>query len=86
MGIADDLLYHFWTCISDKRKSKCIKQLVVPTSMQPQALTFAHNDELNGSHQGLSKSFKKLRHYFFWKGMYGVLLLYCNIRTCDHCQ
>ena len=63
MGVADDLLNHFWTCISDKRKSKCIKQLVVPTSMQPQALTFTHNDELNCSHQGLSKSFEKLRHY-----------------------
>ena len=46
MGIADGLLYHFWTCISDERKSKCIKQLVIPTSMKQQALKFAHDDEL----------------------------------------
>ena len=84
MGIADGLLYHFWTCISDKRKSKCIKQLVIPTSMKQQALKFAHNDEPNCSHQGLSKSLENLRHYFFCKGMYADLLLY--IRKCDHCQ
>ena len=39
MGIADDLLHHFWTCILDK----CIKQRVIPTSIKQQALKFAHN-------------------------------------------
>ena len=60
MSLHDGLLYHFWTCSSDKRMLKCIKQLVIPLNMQEKALTFAHCDDIGPSHYGTSKSFEKL--------------------------
>ena len=84
MSIHNNLLYHFWTCTSDKRMSKCIKQLVVPISMQNYALKFAHCDEIGPSHYGSSKSFEKLRLHFFWRGMHTDLMRF--IQKCEKCQ
>ena len=65
MTIEDGLLFHFWTCTSDKRLSKCIKQLVIPLNMQNHALRFTHCDDLSPNHFRSSKSFEKLRLHFF---------------------
>ena len=64
MTLHNNLLFHFWTCTSDKRMSKCIQQLVIPLSLQNKALKFAHCDEIGASHYGTSKSFEKLRLHF----------------------
>ena len=84
MSLHDGLLYHFWTCSSDKRMSKCIKQLVIPQNMQEKALTFAHCDDIGPSHYGTSKSFEKLRLHFFWRGMHTDLVRF--VRKCESCQ
>ena len=84
MSVHNGLLFHFWTCISDKRMSKCIKQLVVPLSMQSQALKFAQCDDIGPSHYGSSKSFEKLRLHFFWRGMHADLMKF--IQKCESCQ
>ena len=83
MSVHNGLLFHFWTCISDKRMSKCIKQLVVPLSMQSQALKFAHCDDISPSHYS-PKSFEKLRLHFFWRGMHADLMKF--IQKCESCQ
>ena len=84
MVVANGLLIHFWTTISEKRRSQSIKQLVIPTSLQNHVRQYAHCDKHLSAHWGVTKSFKRLRLKFFWKGMYSDLLEF--IRKCDHCQ
>ena len=84
MLIQDGLLYHLWTCVSDKRKQQCIKQLVVPTKLREKALQFAHCEHNISAHFGMTKSFEKLRWHFFWIGMYTDLIQF--IQKCETCQ
>jgi hypothetical protein len=84
MLVQDGLLYHLWTCNSDKRTRQCIKQLVVPKSLKDKALRFAHCEHNISSHLGMTKSFEKLRWHFFWLGMYTDLIQF--IQKCETCQ
>ena len=65
MTVEDNILYHFWTTISEKRANKCIKQVVIPESLKDKAFQFVHGDDVLEAHFGVSKSFERLRLHFF---------------------
>ncbi|POM78403.1 Hypothetical protein PHPALM_4066 [Phytophthora palmivora] len=44
-------------------------RLVVPQALQPDILHYAHED-FQGGHQGITRTYEKLRSEFYWNGMY----------------
>ncbi|KAG6619564.1 reverse transcriptase [Phytophthora cinnamomi] len=44
-------------------------RLVIPESLRPDMLHYAHED-FQGGHQGISRTYERLRSEFYWPGMY----------------
>ena len=59
-------------------------RIVVPIGLQKDILS-AYHDELGaGCHQGISKTYSKIKKYYYWKGLYADVERY--IVNCLDCQ
>lgn len=58
-------------------------QLVVPTSLRKQVLSFAH-DSAMGGHLGRQKTLDRIAGHFYWKGIVTDVARWCQ--SCDLCQ
>lgn len=57
--------------------------LVVPSLLRHEVLSFSHDDPTAG-HLGLFKTYARVRHRYFWPGMYRAVCHY--VQTCAPCQ
>ena len=59
-------------------------RIVVPLALQKDILA-AYHDELGaGCHQGISKTYAKIKKYYYWKGLYADVERY--VTNCLDCQ
>ncbi|POM65287.1 Reverse transcriptase [Phytophthora palmivora] len=57
-------------------------RLVVPKALQPDILHYAHED-FQGGHQGITRTYEKLRSEFYWHGMYADVEVF--VKECVDC-
>lgn len=60
-----------------------VYQIVVPTTFRLQVLSLAHDHVLSG-HLGITKTYDRILHHFFWPGLKCDVAAYC--RSCHTCQ
>ncbi|GMF64838.1 unnamed protein product [Phytophthora lilii] len=58
-------------------------RLVVPNGLRPDMLHYAHED-YQGGHQGITRTYERLRSEFYWPGMYSDVE--CFVKECVDCQ
>ena len=68
---------------SKRKRILMFKRIVVPDKMKEVVMKYYHDSELGG-HLGFFKTYSKLRHRFFWDGMYTDVKKW--ISTCDRCN
>ncbi|POM71380.1 Reverse transcriptase [Phytophthora palmivora] len=57
-------------------------RLVVPKALQPDILHYTHEDFQDG-HQGITRTYEKLRSEFYWHGMYADVEVF--VKECVDC-
>ena len=77
----DGLLFHLWTPPAHRRPST-IQQLVIPTAMRYEILTWGHDDP-TAAHFGTTKTYEKLRSRYYWRKMFSDVQHWC--RSCADC-
>ncbi|XP_021446108.2 uncharacterized protein LOC110509518 [Oncorhynchus mykiss] len=58
-------------------------QVVVPTPFRQQVLSLAHDQAWSG-HLGITKTYNRVLHHFFWPGLKSDVVQFC--KTCHICQ
>ena len=58
-------------------------RLVIPSTLQSDVLHHVHTS-LEGGHQGILRTFEKIRKQFYWKGLYRDVLKY--VSECEDCE
>ncbi|XP_044178256.1 uncharacterized protein LOC122960249 [Acropora millepora] len=77
----DGLLFHLWTPPAHRRPST-VQQLVIPTAMRYEILTWGHDDP-TAAHFGTTKTYEKLRTRYYWRKMFSDVQHWC--RSCADC-
>ena len=78
----DGLLFHLWTP-RGPRHTSTYQQLVIPTALRYEILTWGHDDAMTGGHFGTVKTYEKLRIRYYWRHMYSDIQHWC--RSCCDC-
>jgi ribonuclease HI len=78
---ANGLLYYVKHNRSDQRAGEM--KLVVPRTMRKDVLHACHCEESCGAHQGIGKTYARLRESYHWNGMYADTEAY--IKACSDC-
>ena len=78
----DGLLFHLWTP-RGPRHTSTYEQLVIPTALCYEILTWGHDDAMTGGHFGTVKTYEKLRIRYYWRHMYSDIQHWC--RSCCDC-
>ena len=76
------LLKHLWTPQGRSRTDTKI-QLAVPQSLRYEILKTFHDSPLGG-HLGLEKTYDKIRHHYYWSGMFTDIQHW--VKSCVDCQ
>ena len=58
-------------------------RILLPTSLQPRAVSLAHEHPLNG-HRGVMATYRSIAKQYSWKGLFSDILRFC--KHCDNCQ
>ena len=69
--------------LDDDRFSNQQDQLIVPVCCRVDVLKMAH-DGLMAGHQGIRRTYDRVRSHFYWPGMQADVTRFC--RSCDVCQ
>ena len=77
----DGLLFHIWTP-RGHRRAITYQQLVIPTALRYEVLTWAHDHPMAG-HLGTLKTYEKLRLRYYWRNMFSDTQHWC--RSCCDC-
>ena len=77
----DGHLFHLWTPPAHRRPST-IQQLVIPTALRYEILTWGHDDP-TAAHFGTTKTYEKLRTRYYWRKMFSDVQHWC--RSCADC-
>ncbi|KAL4134291.1 hypothetical protein PRIC2_004600 [Phytophthora ramorum] len=78
-----DVLYRLARSTRDRPRDFVDEpRLVVPKSLRPDMLHYAHED-YQGGHQGITRTHEKLRSEFYWPGMYADVERY--VKECVDC-
>jgi hypothetical protein len=65
-----DVLYRMSKSTPDRPRDMSSKpRLVVPETLRPDLLQYAH-EEFQGGHQGVTRTYERLRSEFYWRGIY----------------
>ena len=78
----DGLLFHLWTPRGPHHTST-YQQLVIPTALRCEILTWEDDDAMTGGHFGTVKTYEKLRIRYYWRHMYSGIQHWC--RSCCDC-
>lgn len=82
--LEDSLLMRKWKPRgSDSEECAAVCQIVVPVEYRASILSLAHDHAMSG-HLGVTKTFNRVLHHFFWPGLKREVAAYC--RTCSVCQ
>ncbi|KAE8980484.1 hypothetical protein PR001_g24264 [Phytophthora rubi] len=78
-----DVLYRLSRSTKDRPRDMSDElRLVVPESLCPDLLHYAHED-FQGGHQGITRTHEKLRSEFYWPGMYADMESF--VKECVDC-
>ena len=77
----DKILYRIYKP-KNKQELEC-KQIVMPKVLRGRVLNFAHDSKMSG-HLAFKRTYQRLAHHFYWRGMVSDIKRYCN--SCDICQ
>jgi hypothetical protein len=78
-----DVLYRLSGSTRDRPRDMVDElKLVVPRTLYSDMLHYAHED-FQGGHQGITRTFEKLRSEFYWKGMYAAVDVF--VKACLDC-
>ncbi|POM76328.1 Hypothetical protein PHPALM_6441 [Phytophthora palmivora] len=77
----DNVLYYLGTSRrkSDRQQEETFLRLVVPSTMVQEVLQNCH-DSLEGGHQGIVRTFNRIRQDYFWIGLYADVEQ--HVRSC----
>ena len=79
----DRILYKLWWPARERPNVSTRKQVVIPSRMKEDIMKQAH-DELLACHQGLERTYEKIRDSCWWPNMYKDVQNW--VRTCPTCQ
>ncbi|POM80255.1 LOW QUALITY PROTEIN: Reverse transcriptase, partial [Phytophthora palmivora] len=81
----DNVLYYLGTSHrkSDRQQEETILRLVVPSTMVQEVLQNCH-DSLEGGHQGIVRTFNRIRQVYYWIGLYADVER--HVRSCPDCS
>ncbi|KAE9283993.1 hypothetical protein PR003_g26977, partial [Phytophthora rubi] len=77
-----DVLYRLSRATKDRPRDMSELRLVVPESLRPDLLHYAHED-FQGGHQGITRTHEKLRSEFYCPGMYADVEAF--VKECVDC-
>ncbi|OWZ17189.1 reverse transcriptase [Phytophthora megakarya] len=78
-----EVLYTLSTSTSERpHKNQSERRLVVPETLRADMLHYSHED-FQGGHQGINRTFERLRSEFYWIGMYANVQKF--VRECVDC-
>ncbi|OWY96008.1 LOW QUALITY PROTEIN: reverse transcriptase, partial [Phytophthora megakarya] len=78
-----DVLYRLSTPTPERPRNKQSElRLVVPDTLRADMLHYSHED-FGGGHQGINRTFERLRSEFYWIGMYADVQKF--VRDCVDC-
>ncbi|KAE9274998.1 hypothetical protein PR003_g29454, partial [Phytophthora rubi] len=78
-----DILYRLSRATKDRPRDMSDElRLVVPESLRPDLLHYAHED-FQGGHQGITRTHEKLQSEFYWPGMYADVEAF--VKECVDC-
>jgi hypothetical protein len=80
---ANGLLYYVNEKKEESREEDLTLRLVIPTTMRNDVLHHYHSS-LEGGHQGIVRTYAKMRKGCYWRGMYGDVCRY--IGECVDCE
>ena len=82
--LLNNVLYHFWSPTGKSYKAKdCIRQLVVPKTLQLYILKRIH-DDVTGGHLGTSRTLHAIRTKYYWDNLLKDVNDY--VASCSHCH
>ncbi len=65
----DNVLMHKWNSVTNEKANLAPRyQIVLPSVVRAAVLKLAH-DHIMGGHLGVSKTFQRVSHYFYWPGL-----------------
>ncbi|OWY92459.1 reverse transcriptase [Phytophthora megakarya] len=81
----DDALYYVGTrpLRGDQQQEDAMLRLVVPSTMIQEVLQNCH-DSLEGGHQGIARTFYRVKLDYYWTGLYADVAR--HVRSCPDCQ
>ncbi|OWY94796.1 reverse transcriptase, partial [Phytophthora megakarya] len=81
----DDVLYYVGTrhLRSDQQQGDAMLRLVVPSTMIQEVLQNCH-DSLEGGHQGIARTFNRVKLDYYWIGLYSDVAR--HVRCCPDCS
>ncbi|OWZ12591.1 LOW QUALITY PROTEIN: reverse transcriptase [Phytophthora megakarya] len=81
----DDVLYYVGTrpLRSDQQQEDAMLRLVVPSTMIQEVLQNWH-DSLEGDHQGIARTFYRVKLDYYWIGLYADVAR--HVRSCPDCS
>ena len=66
-----------------EEQGRTVNQLAVPKPLREKVMKLSHDDIMSG-HQGVKKTYDRIIAHFFWPGIHGDVVRYCQ--SCDICQ
>ncbi|OWY91631.1 reverse transcriptase, partial [Phytophthora megakarya] len=81
----DNVLYYVGTrpLRSDQQQEDAMLRLVVPSTMIQEILQNCH-DSLEGGHQGIARTFYRVKLDYYWTGLYADVPR--HVRSCPDCS